>query len=133
MELFGAAGAGHQLADGVAWAAVLVQDVGHLLGDGHLYAVACGEAERGGGGEHAFGYLAVEGCEDLGKLAAAAQLDADGEVARHGAGAGEDQVADAGEAGHGLAAAAAGDGEAGDLGVASSDERGGGVVAELEA
>ena len=68
-----------------------------------------------------------------GSCAALAELDADGAVAREGAGAGEDEVADAGEAGEGLAAAAAGDGEAGDLGDAAGDEGGGGVVAEVEA
>ena len=48
-------------------------------------------------------------------------------------GAGEHQVADAGEAGEGFAARAAGHGEAGDLGDAAGDERGGGVVAEADA
>ena len=112
---------------------VLVEDGGHLLGDGHFDAVARGEAERGGGGADAFGDLAVEAGEDVGELAALAELDADGAVAREAAGAGEDEVADAGEAGQGFAAAAAGHGEAGDLGDAAGDEGGGGVVAELEA
>ena len=52
---------------------------------------------------------------------------------RERAGAGEDQIADAGEAGERFAAAAAGYGEAGDLGDAAGDEGGGGVVAEADA
>ena len=68
-----------------------------------------------------------------GSLRPRAELDADGAVAREIAGAGEDEVADAGEAGEGLAAASAGDGEARDLGDAAGDESGGGVVAEVEA
>src|ERR1700722_19243276 len=94
-----AAGAGHQFTDGFLGAFAVVQDGGHLLGDGHLHAVACGEAERGGGATDAFGDLAVHAGEDLGEFAALAQLDADGAVAGERAGAGEYQVADAGEAG----------------------------------
>ena len=131
-ELFGAAGAGHEVADGVAGRLVLMEDGSHLLGDGHFHAITCGEAERGGGGAHAFGDLAVEAGENLRQLAALAELDADGAVARQAAGAGEHEVADAGEAGHGFAAAAAGDSEAGDLRDAARDQRGSGVVAELE-
>ena len=56
----------------------------------------------------------------------------DGAVAAERAGAGEHQVADAGEAGEGFAAATAGDGEAGDFGNAAGDEGGGGVVAEAD-
>jgi hypothetical protein len=57
----------------------------------------------------------------------------DGAVAAERAGAGEDEVADTGEAGEGFALAAAGDGEAGDFGDAAGDEGGGGVVAEADA
>ncbi len=131
--LFVAAGAGHELADGFFGALVVVEDGVHLFGDGHLDAVAGGEAERGGGAADAFGYLAVETGENFGELAAAAEFDADGAVAGERAGAGEDEVADAGETGEGLAAATAGDGEARHLGDAAGDEGGGGVVAEVEA
>ena len=48
-----------------------------------------------------------------GSWRAAAKFDADGAVAGEGTSAGEDEVADAGEAGEGLAAATAGNGEAG--------------------
>ena len=111
-----------------------VEDGVHLLGDGHLDAVLAGEAESGVGGEHAFGDLAAHGGENLRQLAAVAEFD----CRRCGcgerrAGAGEHQVADAGEAGQGFAAAAAGDGEAGNLGDAAGDESGDGVVAEAEA
>ena len=112
---------------------VAVEDGVHLLGDGHFYAVARGELERGAGGADAFGDLAVHAGEDVGELAAAAELDADGAVAGEGAGAGEDEIAEAGETGESLAVAAAGDGEAGDLGDAAGDDGGAGVVAEVEA
>jgi hypothetical protein len=42
MLLFVAAGAGHEVADGVAGAFIVVQDGVHLLGDGHFYAIAGG-------------------------------------------------------------------------------------------
>ena len=45
----------------------------------------------------------------------------------------QDQIAEAGESGEGLAMASAGEGEAGDLGDTAGDERSGGVVAEVEA
>ncbi len=133
MDLFVAAGAGHQLADGFFGGFVVVEDGVDLLGDGHLDAVAGGEAEGGGGAGYAFGYFAVQALEDVGELAAAAQFDADGAVAGEGAGAGEDKVAEAGEAGEGLAVASAGYGEAGDLGDAAGDDGGSGVMAEVEA
>src|SRR5882757_5806373 len=132
-ELFVAAGAGHEFADGFFRALVVVKDGVHLFSDGHFDPVACGEAECGGGAADAFGHFAVEAGDDVGQLAAASELDADGAVAREGAGAGEDEVADAGEAGKGLAAASAGYGETSHLGDAARDEGGGGVVAEVEA
>jgi hypothetical protein len=79
-----------------------MEDGGHLLSDGHLYAMALGEAESSGGGADAFGNFAVEASEDFRKLAAFAELDAYGAVAREAARAGEDEIADAGEAGHGF-------------------------------
>ena len=92
--LFVAAGAGHEFADGFFGAFVVVEDGVHLLGDGHLDGVAGGEAEGCGGAADSFGDFAVEAGDDVGELAAAAQLDAYGAVAREGAGAGEDEVAD---------------------------------------
>ena len=53
-------GAGHEVADGFAWGFVLVEEEADLFGDGHFYAVACGEGEGGGGGADAYGYFAVE-------------------------------------------------------------------------
>src|SRR5215469_16295098 len=58
--LFGAARTRHELADGVAWAAILVKDGVHLFRDGHLDAVTCGETECGSRRENAFGDLAIE-------------------------------------------------------------------------
>jgi hypothetical protein len=95
-ELFVAARAGHEVADGIAGVFVVVEDGIDLLGDGHLDSVAGGEADGGGSGADAFGDLAVESCEDVGELAATAELDADGAVAGERAGAGEDEIADAG-------------------------------------
>ena len=57
----------------------------------------------------------------------------DGPVAAERTGAGEHQIAHAGEAGEGFAARAAGHGEARDLGNAAGDEGGGGVVTEAHA
>ncbi len=110
-----------------------MQDGVHLFGDGHFDAVAGGEAEGGGGAADAFGDFAFEAGENFGQGTAFAEFGADGAVAGERSGAGEDEVADAGEAGESLAAASAGYGEAGHLGDAAGDEGGGGVVAEVEA
>ncbi len=67
-----ATGAGHEVADGFAGIFVVVEDGVHLLGDGHLDAVAGGETEGGGGAADAFGDFAVEAGDDLGELATAA-------------------------------------------------------------
>ena len=63
-----------------------------------------GEAESGAGGEDAFSHFAAERGENLRQFAALAQRFADGAVAAERAGAGEHQVAHAGEAGEGFAA-----------------------------
>ena len=126
------AGAEHEGFDGFAGVFAFVEDQLHLLGDGHFDVVLAGEAEGGAGGRDAFGDFAAEAGEDFREFAALAQRLSDGAVAAERAGAGEDQVADAGEAGEGFAAASAGYGEAGDLGDAAGDEGGGGVVAEAD-
>jgi hypothetical protein len=70
-QLLVAAGPGHEVADGVFGAFVVVEDCVHLLGDGHFDLVAGGEAEGCGGAADAFGDLAVEAGEDVVELAAA--------------------------------------------------------------
>src|SRR5215472_3544476 len=109
-----------------------MEDSVDLLGNGHLDAVARGEAECGCSGANSFGDLASHAGEDVVKLASAAKLDPDGAVARESSGAGEHEVADAGETGDCLASTSAGDGEARHLGDAACDECGGRVVAEVE-
>ena len=64
-RLFVAAGPGHEFADGVPGVLVVVEDGVHLLGDGHLDAVARGQTKGGCGAADAFGYLAVETGEDV--------------------------------------------------------------------
>lgn len=54
------AGAEHQVPQGFAGVLALLEDELHLLGDGHLYSVLAGEAQRGAGGEDAFGYVSAE-------------------------------------------------------------------------
>ena len=67
-----------------------------------------------------------------GSLRPAAQFDAYAAIARESAGAGEHQVAQAGEPGHGFLAAAAGHSQARDLSQAAGDESGNGIVAESQ-
>ncbi len=109
-----------------------MEDGGHLLGDGHLDAIAAGETQSCGCGEDAFRHFTVEAGDDVLQLAAFAQFDANRTIARESTGAGENQVPDAGEARHGLATATAGHGKSRDLGDAASDQRGGRVVAEFK-
>jgi hypothetical protein len=90
LELFVAARARHEFANGLSGTLVVVKDGVHLFGDGHFDGVACGEAQCCGGAADAFGYFAVEADDDVGELASASELDADGAVAREGTGAGKD-------------------------------------------
>ncbi len=130
---FAFAGARHQYLDGFARGFALVQDGVHLFGDGHFHVAGVSQADGGGGGEDAFGDHAVHAGDDFGELLAAAEFDADAAIARQAAGAGEDEVAESGESGHGFGAASAGDDEARHFGQAARDEGGDGVVAEAEA
>jgi hypothetical protein len=70
LNLFVAAGAGHEIADGILGTLIVVKDCVHLLCDGHLDTITRGEAKRGGGAPHSFGYFAVETGENIRKLAA---------------------------------------------------------------
>ena len=65
-QLFVAAGAGHEFADGLFGALVVVEDGVHLLGDRHLDSVAGGEAESGGSAADALGYFTVQARHDVG-------------------------------------------------------------------
>ena len=121
---FAFAAAGHQFLDGFAGGFALVQDGVHLLGDGHLDAARLRQADGGGGGEDSFGDHAVHAGDDLRELFAAAEFDAYAAISRQASGAGEDEVAEAGESGHGFGAAAAGDDEAGHFGKAAGDQGG---------
>ena len=132
-QLFVTTGAGHEFADGLFRAFVVVEDGVHLLGDGHLNFIAGSEAKRGVGAADAFSYLAVETGEDFGKLTAAAEFDADGAIAGERSGAGEDEIADAGETGKCLAPSTAGYGKPSHLSDTARDEGGGGVVTKVEA
>jgi hypothetical protein len=101
---------GHKLANSVTWPFVAVKDGIDLFSDRHLNAIARSEAECGGSGANTFSNLAAHASENIVELAAASKFDANGAVARECAGAGEHEVADAGEASECLAAAATGDG-----------------------
>ena len=104
----------------------------HLLGDRHLDATSASQSDRSLGGEDAFRDRPVHAGDDVRQFAAAAQFDAYAAIARESAGAGEHQVAQAGESGHGFLAAAAGHGQPRDLSQAAGDESGNGIVAESQ-
>src|SRR5438067_2055233 len=70
--------------------------------------------------------------DDFRQLTAASQLDADGAVAREPAGAGEDEIAHARQAGESLAAGAAGDGQTTNLRQTTGNKGGDGVVSQSE-
>ena len=93
------AGAEHQFLDRFPGVFAFVEDQLHLLGDGHFDLVTACEAEGGAGGEHAFSDFAAEALQNLRELAAFTQSLPNSAVAAEGAGAGEDQVAGAAEAG----------------------------------
>lgn len=107
------AGTKHQVAEGLARVLPFFEDQLHLLGDRHFDAVLTREAECGARGEDAFSDFAAERGEHLRELSSLPQLHADGAVAAEVAGAGEDEVSGAREAGEGFATSSAGDGEAG--------------------
>ena len=102
------AGAKHEVTDSFAGIFAFVEYELHLFGDGHLDVMQAGETESGARGADAFSNFAAQAIKDFGKVAAMAQCLADGPVAAERAGAGEDKIAGAGEAGKSFAAAAAG-------------------------
>ena len=80
-----------------------MQNVIHLLGDRHLDAAGASQSDRSLRGEHAFRDRAVHAGNDVREFAAASQFDPDAAVAREAAGAGEHQIAQTSESGHGFA------------------------------
>ena len=125
LPLFVFAGAEHEVLNRFAGVFALVEDELHLLGDGHFDVVAAGESEGGAGGEDAFSDLAAEAFKNLREAVALTERLTDCPVAGERAGAGEDEIADAGKASKRFAAASAGYGEAGDFRDAAGDEGGG--------
>ena len=89
------------------------------------------QSESGGSGTDALGDFAFEAGEDLLEPPALAEFHADGAVARQRTGAGEDEIAQAGQSGKSLFSAAAGDGEACHFRDAPGNE--GGITVESEA
>lgn len=129
---FGFEGAVHDVFDGLEGAFVFVEDFVDLFGDGHFDAEFLGEVVDALGGFDAFGDDVGFG-EDLLECHALAEFDADGAVAAEAAGAGEDEVAHAGQSGEGEGVGAHADGESGDFVESAGDHAGGGVVAEIHA
>ncbi len=81
----------------------------------------------------AFGDHAVHAADDLVELASAPEFHAHAAVAGEPAGAGQHQVSQAGESGHGFGASSAGDGQAGHLGESAGDQSGHRVVTVADA
>ena len=71
--------------------------------------------------------------DDVGQFAAFAQFNADAAVAREISGAGQNQIAQSGESGHGVEASAAGHDQARHFGETARDQRRHRIVAEAEA
>ena len=88
-----------------------------------------GQAGEHRRGERAFGDRAAVG-QQLGGRAAFADALAEREIARAGRRAGQDQVAEPGQAGERFAPRAVSEPEAGHFGEAARDQRGAGVLAE---
>src|SRR5258708_29018396 len=109
-----------------------MQDGVHLLGDGHLDAAGAGKADGSRGGEDALGDHTVHAGDDLGESVTAPQFDADAAISRQAAGAGEYEIAESGEAGHGFRASSAGYDQASHFSQAARDQGGGRVVTEAE-
>ena len=79
-----------------------MQNCIHLLSDRHLDSPGPRQSDGGLGGENAFRDRAVHAGDDLRQLAPAAQFDAYAPVAGESAGAGENQIPQAGQPGHGF-------------------------------
>src|ERR1700722_13097721 len=105
---FAFAAARHQFMDGFTRSFALAEDGVHLLGDGHFHSAGTRQADRRGGGENSFCDCAVHACDNFSELASAAEFHAHAAVARQASGAGENQIAQAGEACHGFSASATG-------------------------
>ena len=111
----------------------MVQDGIHLRGDGHFNSARTSEFDGCMSREYAFGHHAMHGCDDLRKLASAAQLNSHAAVARKATGAGEDEIAQPCESGHRILAAPARYDQAGDLCQTARDQGSDGVVPKSQA
>jgi len=124
--------AGHQLLYCRAGRDLAVEYGGHGARDGHLdakFGRAAGDFARR---RHALGDMA-ELAHDLVQRQAPGQAQTHLAVARQVAGAGEDQVADPGQAHEGLGSGAQRLAKPRDLGKAARDQGGAGIEAEAEA
>ncbi len=74
----------------------------HLLRDRHFDSAGASQSDRCLSGEHTFRDCAMHAGDDFGQFPPAAQFDANAAVARESSGAGEHQVAQTRESGHGL-------------------------------
>ena len=100
---------------------VLVENANDFLDDRRVDVPLPGEVEHTARGPHAFGD-AVHFRQDVGELAAAAELQADPAIATVRADAGGDEVAEAGEAVEGVRAGAQGNAEAGNFNQAAGHQ-----------
>src|ERR1035437_6362539 len=130
---FAGGGAPHQISYGVLHGSPVLKNRVHLLGNRHFDPGSMGQSDRSFGGEHAFCDHAVHPRDDVIQLAPVSQFDANAPVSREAAGAGEDQVAESGQSGHGFRSAPARDYQPRDLSQPPRDERGDGVVSEVKA
>ena len=104
----------------------------HLAGNGEFHAEAGCQFNSYRGGFYPF-CDHRGGSQNVAEEKAVGQFQANLAIAAQVAGTGEDEVAQAGEAGHGFSAPPGSDGEAGEFGQTAGDEGGQGVVAEVEA
>ena len=79
--VFVSSGAKHEIFYGFAGVFAFVEDLLHLLGDGHFNIVLACEAEGGAGGEDAFSDFAAERGENFRQLASLAERVADCPIA----------------------------------------------------
>src|SRR5580698_154625 len=123
----------HQFVDGFSRRLSAIQNCVHLSGDWHLHLAESCQLNSRARGKNTLGHHTVHACNDVGQFTTPTELYTDAAITRQSSGAGQYQVTQPGESGHGLRLAAAGHNQAGHFRQAAGDQRRNRIMAQTQA